>query len=125
MINGSSSDTEFNSAPLLESMQNAFSDIFNTIFGRLTTDETNINILSNSLGRTNTTLNTINTSVEALSGRVNTNEKSISTLSGILVDTNLRLSAIGGGGGATYYVTNPLTFSPEFTRVGNNVSLTP
>lgn len=40
---------QFDSAPLLASMQGAFSSIFSTIFERLTTDETNINILSKSL----------------------------------------------------------------------------
>lgn len=47
--NNKSGTIEFNSAPLLSSMQGAFSSIFSTIFERLTTDETNINILSKSL----------------------------------------------------------------------------
>lgn len=47
--NNKSGTIEFNSAPLLSSMQGAFSSIFSTIFERLTADETNINILSKSL----------------------------------------------------------------------------
>lgn len=47
--NNKSGTIEFNSAPLLSSIQGAFSSIFSTIFERLTTDETNINILSKSL----------------------------------------------------------------------------
>mgnify|MGYP005607297423 FL=1 len=108
IIEGDRSTIEFNSAPLLESMQDAFSDIFNTIFNRLTTDETNINILSNSLGKTNTNLNTTNTNLttttntltatnnnlNSLSNRVSTTESNITTLSGDLAITKNNLDAL-------------------------------
>lgn len=105
-INGSSSNTEFNAAPLLESMQNAFSSIFDTIFGRLTTDESNINALSSSLSKTNTTLNTTNSTlntnitttnarVESLSGSLSIANNNIASLSGALATTNTRMLSLG------------------------------
>lgn len=94
MINGSSSNTEFNSAPLLEGMQNAFSNIFDTIFNRLTTDETNINILDDSLNTTNSNLTTTNTNLSSLTNRVSTNESNIATLSGNLAITKNNLDAL-------------------------------
>lgn len=105
-INGSPSNTEFNAAPLLESMQNAFSSIFDIILGRLTTDESNISILSNSLSKTNTALNTTNNTlntnitntnarVENLSGSLSIANNNIASLSGALATTNTRMLSLG------------------------------
>ena len=78
------SDIEFNSAPLLASMQNTFSNIFNTIFDRLTTDESNIETLSNNLKKTN--LNVSN-----LDSELNVTQSELVALSGALARTNFNM----------------------------------
>lgn len=94
-IDGNQSNTEFNSAPLLSSMQGAFSSIFSTIFERLTTDETNINILSKSLGKTNTSLISLSGSFSTLNSNLTTTNSDLSALSGALAAANTRINSIG------------------------------
>ncbi|NRH20668.1 hypothetical protein HOO68_01345, partial [Candidatus Gracilibacteria bacterium] len=132
IIEGNQGTIEFNSAPLVASLQGAFSEIFNTIFGRLTTNEKNIAILSNNLSTLSGVVNTLdtnlsnvntnntNSNIETLSGRVMTNEKNINTLSGDLAITNANLASIGGY--ITSFSTN-LTFGNGISRVGNHIGL--
>lgn len=93
-INGTQSNGEFNSTLFISSLQNAFSSIFNSVFDRLSTNESNISTLIGSFNRLNTTVN-------SLSGQLNTTNSNLSTTNSSLAATNTNLTNLSGALAAT------------------------
>ncbi len=86
---------EFDSAPLISSLQGAFANIFDIIFSRLTTDEANIKIISTSLEKTNSSFVSLSGVVSLLNKKTTSTYDDLVSLSGALATTNTRMSNLG------------------------------
>lgn len=80
-INGTQSNGEFNSTLFISNLQNAFSSIFNSVFDRLSINESNISTLIGSFNRINTTVNSFSGQLSTINTNLNNTNTNLSNLS--------------------------------------------